>query len=33
MYDNWKNPMKDVTDLIGQLGALTVVKYSPRHGF
>ena len=29
-YDNWKNPMKDVTDLIGQLEALTVVKYSLR---
>ena len=32
-YDNWKNPMKDVTDLIGQLEALTFVKCSPRHGF
>ena len=32
-YLNWMNPMKDVTDLIGQLEALTVVKYSPRHGF
>ena len=32
-YLNWKNPMKDVTDLIGQLEALAVVKYSPRHGF
>ena len=29
-YDNWKNPMRDVTDLIGQLEALTGVKYSPR---
>ena len=32
-YSNCKNPMKDVTDLIGQLKALTIVKYSPRHGF
>ena len=32
-YLNWKNLMKDVTDLIGQLEALTIVKYSPRHGF
>ena len=29
-YDNWKNPMRDVTDLIGQLEASTGVKYSPR---
>ena len=29
-YLNWMNPMKDVTDLIGQLKALTVVKYLPR---
>ena len=29
-YLNWMNPMKDVTDLIGHLEALTVVKYSPR---
>ena len=28
--DNWKNPMRDVTDLIGQLEAATGVKYSPR---
>ena len=28
-YDNWKNPMRDVTNLIGQLEALTGVKYSP----
>ena len=26
-YLNWLNPMKDVTDLIGQLEALAVVKY------
>ena len=32
-YLNWKNLMKDVTDLIGQLEALTIVKYSPRHDF
>ena len=32
-YLDWKNLMKDVTDLIGQLEALTVVKYSPRHDF
>ena len=29
-YLNWKTPMEDVTDLIGQLEALKVVKYSPR---
>ena len=29
-YDNWKNPMRDVTDLIVQLEALTGVKYSLR---
>ena len=29
-YDNLKNPRKDVTDLIGQMEALIVVKYSPR---
>ena len=29
-YLNWINPMKDVTDLVGHLEALTVVKYSPR---
>ena len=29
-YDNWRNPRKDVTDLIGQMEALIVVKYSPR---
>ena len=28
-YDNWKNPRKDVTDLIDQMEALTAVKYSP----
>ena len=32
-YLNWKNLMKDVTDLIGQLEALTIVKHSPRHDF
>ena len=29
-YLNWKNPRKDVTDLIGQMEVLTVLKYSPR---
>ena len=29
-YLNWMNPMKDVTDLVRHLEALTVVKYSPR---
>lgn len=29
-HRNSRNPMKDVTDLIGELEALTVVKYSPR---
>ena len=29
-YRSSRNPMKDVMDLIGQLEALTVVKYSPR---
>ena len=29
-YDNLRNPRKDVTDLIGQMEALMLVKYSPR---
>ena len=29
-YDNWKRKRKDVTDLIGQIEALMLVKYSPR---
>ena len=29
-YRNSRNPMKDVTDLMGELEALTVVKYSRR---
>ena len=29
-YDNWKKPRKDMTDLIGQMEALIVVKYSPQ---
>ena len=29
-YDNLRNPREDVTDLIGQMEALIVVKYSPR---
>ena len=33
VYDNWKNRMKDVTDVIGQLEAFRIVKYSPQRGF